>query len=595
MMMKCTPHVKRDPAFALPLLLILLLAAVGTEVFSQNGREHRMVLDSRIMAFLQLSMETEGIQGLSVGFMGPGGRQWAAGLGYADVASETPASQYTVYPVASLTKTITNIAVMQMVERGKLQLDDPVSDHLPGFQLPSRFSGKGEITIRHLLAHYGGVPRDLYKGLMTKDPSLRPELIDYLAEQYAAYPPGVKYLYSNLGYELIGQVIESLAGMPYETYVKSGVLEPMGMNHSFFCREAWTDETIASAYIRGDDEAYSEWPGQLSASGGLCSTARDMTSLLNWVLNKGQVPPLAGDTMVSMMLSDQKGEESLDIGLITGWSWVMEEHPHPMEGLYAYQIGSTLHYNAVMAVAPSHGTGVVLLTNTGGVLAALEDMARLIVQLAVQDQTAESFPTHSSPELPPRTVPGAGDMEQVAGHYLLQNELISLSVHKDELLMRTGDRYYETAFHTDGWFSTNEHFRFSSRSWDDRKVLMVERGGRVFPAGIDISDRYVLPDNVFELLGTYCLEGVDPAEEEVIYGEARLLLDGSLLQLTLVLSDHQQKVFGYDEASFYLVPEDRGELVIAGFGMYKGETVFYGQKDGTPFLSFAGLRFLRCQ
>lgn len=562
---------------------------------AQPAANHRLGLEGRIMAFLQLSMETEDMKGLSVGFVGPGGFSWAAGLGHSSLEEQQPASQYTLYPVASLTKLFTTIAIMQLLEEGSVCLDDPLQKYLPDFTIRSRFADADAIRIRHLLSHYAGVPRDLYKGLMTSDPSERPDLLEYLSGQYVAYPPGVKYLYSNLGYELLGLLLEEVTGVAYELYVERHILQPLGMEDSGFFSDAARIAGLSEAYIRGDEQAYSEFPGTLGASGGLYSTAADMSRAMLWILGGKQDLSLVGEYLLEQMLSDQKTKESLDVGLMTGWSWVLEEHPEPMEGQYAYQIGSTLHYHAVMALAPEHDMGVVLLSNTGGTLAALEEMARLVIQVAIQDQSGRSFPEQSPRQQAPLAEAQPGEMERITGHYLLQNELIRLSVVNGELVLRTGEQNYRTFYHEDGWFSLHENFRFTSLLWDDRKVLLVERNGRVFPAGTDISEGYVLPEDVFEILGSYCLANVDPEIEELMYDKARLSLEGPVLHLSLRLSEHQQRIFGYDQAGFNLIPMTPGEAVIAGFGMYKGETVFWGKDDGEPYLSFAGLQFRRCK
>ncbi len=557
------------------------------------AQEQETGFEGRIMAFLELSMETEVIRGLSVGFVGPEGSRWAAGLGHADLEKDVRASQYTVYPVASLTKMLTNIAVMHLVEQGLLDLDKPVGAYLKEFEIQSRFEDQSPILVRHLLGHYAGIPRDLYKGLMAKDLSVRPGLIDYLSRQYVAYPPGIKYLYSNLGYELLGKLIEALSGEQFEDYIHERVLVPLGMAHSGFRAGHIYPGALSRAYIRGDETAYDEMPHNLRASGGLYSSARDMVELLDWILGKGYRDPPVGDTLVLKMWQDQKTEKSLDIGLQSGWSWVMEEYPEPMEGMYAYQIGSTMHYNAVMAVAPAHHLGVVLLCNTGGVLDVLEDMARLIILAAIQNQRGQSFPGDDpSPDVPFEEPPQE-IIAGVTGLYLLQNELIRISCLNGDIVFTTRDQNLQAMYHADGWFSLSDGFRFRVLHWNDTRVLVIDRNGSVFPAGTDITDNYTVPGDLFAMLGNYRLTDVDPEHEEVIYQEARLLLDEGLMKLQLVLSQHQQKVFGYDYAGFNLIPVDTGEAIIGGFGMYKGETVFFDADAEKRYIRFAGLRFLK--
>jgi len=574
-------------------LILALCLSVNDHGRLCAGPYHETGFEGRIMAFLELSMETEGIMGLSVGFAGPDGYSWAAGLGYADHGQDVRASQYTVYPVASLTKMFTNIAVMQLMGQGLLNLDKPVSAYLPEFKIMSRFDDQPPMLVRHLLGHYAGLPRDLYKGIMAQDPSVRPGLFEHLAGQYVAYPPGIKYLYSNLGYELLGKLIENLSGESFEDYIQERVLVPLGMAHSGFRDKSSDPGSLSGAYIRWDETAYREMPHNLRASGGLYSNTRDMVELLDWILATGHREPRVGDALLQMMWRDQKTAESLDIGLQSGWSWIMEEYPEPMEGFYAYQIGSTMHYNAVMAVAPAHHMGVVLLCNTGGVLDALEEMARLIILAAIQQERGQSFPADEPPPEVPFESPPQEALDGITGLYLLQNELFRVSSLNGELVFTTQDQTMQAMYHADGWFSISEGFRFKALHWDDTRVLVIDRNGSVFPAGIDITDRYILPAELFAKLGSYRLTGVDPEIEEVIYQEARVLLDEGIMKLELVLSPHQQRVFGYEYAGFNLIPAGPGEAIIGGFGMYKGETVFFDVDDEKRYIRFAGLRFLK--
>jgi len=547
--------------------------------------------EGRIMAYLELIMETEDITGLSVGFVDHDGFSWAAGLGHADAENQVRASQYTIYPVASLTKMITAIAVMQLVDAGLVSLQDPIARHLEDFEIRSRFDDEDSIRIVHLLGHYAGVPRDIYKGLMTSESDLRPGLLDHLSEQYLAFSPEVKYLYSNIGYELLGKMVEEVTGQGFPAYANAHILEPLGMSNSGFGREYTQKDNFSKAYVPFFDEAYHEFPSTLEASGGLYSNTRDMTELLRWILARGETEPVLPEDLAGQMFADQKTSKSLDIGLLSGWSWVMEEHPEPMKGIYAYQIGSTLHYNAVMAVAPCHHIGVVLLANTGGVLGALEDIARLIVQAAIQKQTGESFSEEILAELPPQKEPPEDAIKQVTGKYLLQNELMTLSSMNGDLIVNTSGQNFQAFYHEDGWFSISEELRFKTIPWDDTNVLIIDRNGRIFPAGTDIMGRYNIPEDIFSIIGHYEVDNIDPDNEEVVYEEAIVSLQDGLMQIRFVLNRHQQKVFQYDFASFNLIPVSEHEAIIGGFGMYKGETVFFEADESGRYVSFAGLRF----
>ncbi len=571
------------PVILLLLLLMLPLLAVSTEITPS--------FESRIMVFVDRMVKLENIKGLSIGIAGPGGSRWATGFGYADVEQQARASQYTLYPVASLTKILTSAAVMDLAGQGRIGLDDPLTDYLPDFSIHSRYRDDSPIRIRHLLNHYSGLPRDLYKGLLTIDPAQRPDLLTHLSSQYVAYPPEVKYVYSNLGYELLGLVIESVTGMDYPAYVQQQLLGPLGMADSGFFAHQEDIPGLALPYIREFDHPQSEFPSMLTSSGGFFSTAHDMLGLLDWVLKVGQTAPRVPAELVRSMLTDQKTEKALDESFQSGWSWILEDHPSPMKGQYAYQIGNTMHYNAVMAVVPEHRMGVVLICNTGGVMETLEEMARMILMTAIQEQTGKVFPVPLPPAWPPLVEPAREDIERIRGQYLMQTDLLRVYPLEGHAVVTTGGQTLQTAYHADGWFSLGERYRINVSRLEDQKVLMVDQGGYVYPAGIDVSGRYHLPPDVFSMLGTYELTDVDTRIEDVIYERAILQLQEGLLQIRLVLSPHQQHIFGYDFSQYNLLPKSEGQAVIGGFGMYRGETVFFEEDARTKYLRFAGLRF----
>ena len=167
-----------------------------------------------------------------------GSLAWFYGHGVADVTSNTPVDQDTVFRIASITKTITAIAVMQLWEQGLVDLDAPASDYLRDYRLiPARPSFR-PATLRHLLTHTAGVravrkPSDLLRpALGWGAPAGRP--VPSLAEYYRGglrvdVEPGTKWAYSNHGFATLGQIVEDVSGLPLDRYLREHVFGPLGM------------------------------------------------------------------------------------------------------------------------------------------------------------------------------------------------------------------------------------------------------------------------------------------------------------------------------------------------------------------------------
>ena len=183
------------------------------------------------------------IPGVSVAITDQSRLVYARTLGYADVASREPVTPKSLFRIASVSKPITAVAILQLVDAGELALDDKVFDlleyepHLEeGKKVDERQSN---ITIRHLLEHRGGWDRDksfdaMFKStqfanaLGVKAPATPETVIRVMLGKPLDFDPGQRYAYSNYGYCLLGRVIEKLTDMSYETYVKKNVLEPIG-------------------------------------------------------------------------------------------------------------------------------------------------------------------------------------------------------------------------------------------------------------------------------------------------------------------------------------------------------------------------------
>jgi CubicO group peptidase (beta-lactamase class C family) len=169
--------------------------------------------------------------GVSIGIVHDQDLIWAKGYGFADLAKKTPATPATDYRIASLSKLFTATAVLQLRDAGKLQLDDPVSKWLPEFAPTHVDAGSPVITIRHLLTHTSGLPREV-EGAYWNDmkfPS-REEMQSLLNRAGVVGPPETEYKYSNVALSLAGYVVEKASGEPYAEYVARHILQPLGMS-----------------------------------------------------------------------------------------------------------------------------------------------------------------------------------------------------------------------------------------------------------------------------------------------------------------------------------------------------------------------------
>ncbi len=178
--------------------------------------------------FVKEQIVLDKVPGLSVGFM-KGDFIWTKGFGYSDLENKVPAKPESSYRLASITKTITAIAVLQLAEAGKIDLDAEVQTYVPHF--PKK---KWPVTVRLLLGHLGGISH--YKnhdveGHIKVHKNTKEALAIFQDFELVA-KPGTKYNYSSYGFNLLGAIIEEASGQPYGDYIKMHIFEPLGMDNS---------------------------------------------------------------------------------------------------------------------------------------------------------------------------------------------------------------------------------------------------------------------------------------------------------------------------------------------------------------------------
>jgi D-alanyl-D-alanine carboxypeptidase len=249
------------------------------------------------------------LPGLSLGVIHDQTLVWSRGFGWADVERRTRATPDTLYRVGSITKLFTATAVLMLRDAGKLKLDDPVNEHLPWFEMKSAFGTDNPITLRHLLSHTSGLPREAAFPYWTdcRFPTVA-EIRERLPMQERPLPTEERWKYSNLGAALAGEVVAAVAGEPYARYVTRQILEPLGMKATLVDTPPANHPGLAIGYTRWlpgkprDPEPVSDLRG-LTPAGNIATNVPDlarfaMVQLRGGVAGGAQI--LSGRTLAEM-------------------------------------------------------------------------------------------------------------------------------------------------------------------------------------------------------------------------------------------------------------------------------------------------------
>jgi len=319
--------------------------------------------------------------GMSVAIARNGEILFARAYGQADVEMSVEASTETVYHIGSLTKQFTAAIIMRLAEKGQISLHDLITKYLPDYPVQGH-----QVTIRHLLNHTAGIKDISAKneaefGQFRLDLSYE-ALVNWFCKRPFAFSPGEKFDYNNLGYILLGEIIYKVTGLPYAEYVEKELLQPLGLDNTWYADPLRIIPNRAKGYeIKNGKLVNVPYisPKLAGAAGALCSTIDD---LIRWtfLLHGGQV-------VSQESLQQMTAPTVLANGDTIGYGY----------GLYVQEFNGhrkifhdgTFGFGSYLAHYPAAGLTIVVLTNSESGRSKAEAMekalARIILGWQVHD------------------------------------------------------------------------------------------------------------------------------------------------------------------------------------------------------------------
>ncbi len=380
-------------------LLTFVLSASGPAWPADAAQPAREVDPAAIDSYLRAQMAARRLPGLAVAVVE--GERVVLLRGYGDAGQGRPVTPRTQFYIGSCTKSFTALAVLQLVDQGRLQLDEPVRRSLPWFRVADEASS-ARITVRQLLNQTSGLseagdprPNDRHSSLA--------ESARALSAVQPTAPPGVRFQYYNQNYRVLGALIEAASGQSYADYLRAHVLTPLDMSRTTTDPGAALDLAQGHAWVFGFSlrRPQGSDPGALS-SGYVISTAEDLAHYLVALLNDGRygnnvlvqpttlaqlfAPPAgiggagaAPPAGLSEILGSSTGVES---GYAMGW--LVASAPNGRRLIF--HGGSLEHFRADILLLPAEKRGFAILVNRNGVLQPLFEpdplwmgLARLLV------------------------------------------------------------------------------------------------------------------------------------------------------------------------------------------------------------------------
>ena len=274
----------------LVIIIFMLMTSMSGVVFANEDDSKNGHLDiSKIDEFMTNEIERLNLPGASLAIIQGNQIEYLQGYGIANTNS-TNITPQTPIVIGSVTKSFTALAIMQLVEQGKIRLEDPVQSYISWFQIADKEESQ-KITIQHLLNHTSGFSTYDGQVSISQGNQTLKEHIQSLVSTELAYPVGEQYQYSNLNYSLLGLVIEEVTNKSYREYINEYIFQPLEMNNSFTNPKDDINHTIAEGYqtifgIKVQTEQLNH-EGTVP-SGYIISSAEDMANYMIAQLNQGE-------------------------------------------------------------------------------------------------------------------------------------------------------------------------------------------------------------------------------------------------------------------------------------------------------------------
>jgi CubicO group peptidase (beta-lactamase class C family) len=357
----------------LALLFTVLPVADAQGGQSTTGAAPLSGLDvASIDAFVSSEMQAHRIPGLSLGIVHGTQIVHLQGFGAAD-ATRRMVTPQTPFIIGSMSKSFTALAVMQLVEAGKVELDTPVQRYLPWFRVADP-TASTRITVRQLLNQTSGIPanseHELKEGFLSTGNETLEQYVRGLKTLVLDRPVGASFEYANTNYSVLGLIVQTVSGQSYETYIQQHIFAPLQMYHSFASEQ--------DARRNGLVQGYQLWFGlpvptalpylrDLLPAGYLISTARDMAHYLIVQMNGGRFEHTA--VLSPEGIATMHAPVAV---MFPGTSYGMGWANGPINGMPTiWHNGSTGNFYSDMILVPQSQWGIVVLSNESGLPALL--------------------------------------------------------------------------------------------------------------------------------------------------------------------------------------------------------------------------------
>jgi CubicO group peptidase (beta-lactamase class C family) len=356
--------------FAIPLLLALCVGCSKPPAspMPEKGSNYQAAREYA-RSLISYHMKRSHIVGCAVAIVDSERVIYSEGFGYADKKAQRKVDDQTAFMIGSISKLFTATAIMRLAEQGKVNLDTPITAYIPEFSVKARFASR-PITVRDLLTHESGLPSDQLNGFIlgqTQFPGIDTAYRNvplFFKNEYMARPPHTSFSYCNLGFSLLGVIIERAGGVDYASYIQDTIMGAIGMHGSAISSGDKRVKTAMSRGYMGGEPLDPPFIRDIPA-GSIVSSVSDMSLFVKMLLARGAT---GGNRVLSTAAQEQMWVPQnqgipLDLDFRVGLTyWLINPTMAPTR--VASHGGDIPPFHAVLSVLPDAQLGVVIMVNS---------------------------------------------------------------------------------------------------------------------------------------------------------------------------------------------------------------------------------------
>ncbi len=525
-------------------------AALGqpTSSASQTPTDYSSALE-KLEAAVRYEVEQKAIPAFSVAIVDGDQLVWAAGFGFQDEAKKQPATAQTIYRVGSISKLFTDIAILQLVEQEKLDLDAAIQTYLPEFHPVNPFDNSADdsLTLRSMMSHRSGLVRESPIGnyFDPDEPSLA-ATVESLNDTSLVYRPNTKTKYSNAAIAVVGAVLESQLDVSHPERVRSAILDPLAMDDSSFVVTPAMEPKMATGWLRTYDDRRFVAPTFLlgtGPAGNLYANVVDLSKFISCLFrqgktNDGRILQAATLDMMTTPVTDAEGRPQ---GFGLGF------HIQELDGFSKIGHGGAVYgFSTQLEAIPERKVGVAAASSLDGTNGVVERLANYALRLMIATQDEKPLPKYRTTSRLP-----AARAQELVGMYREVD----------------GDRFTLINEQNGDVFMQRGTFRYQLRAADDDgSIITDDENG--FGTAVELQDdgRLSVGDTIYQRV-------VDRVPAEIPARWRGLIGEYGWDHNTLYILEEAGQLFALIEWFYYYPLQEISDNVFAfpTYGLYHGE------------------------